>query len=129
MKKRVGWLAILLATIVLLAIGGVRDRGATNTLERAREIAATTKCPVCVGESVGQSNAAASLIIKEEIARQIAAGRTNDEVRVGIAKAYDGAIQLTPPATGAASLVWVVPIVALVILAAFATSIFRRSKQ
>lgn len=127
MRRRIGWVAILAVTIVLLVIGGTRDRGAASTLERVREISATTKCPVCVGESVGQSNAPASVIIKKEIANEVAAGKSDSEIRVFIASKYSGAVQLTPPATGAASLVWVLPVVLLVLLAAAAITVFRRS--
>ncbi len=112
---------------MLLVIGGARDRGAASTLERVREISATTKCPVCVGESVGQSNAAASVIIKKEIANQVAAGKSDNEIRVFIASTYSGAVQLTPPATGAASLVWVIPVMLFVLLGAVAITVFRRT--
>jgi cytochrome c-type biogenesis protein CcmH len=128
LRRRLGWLAILAATVVLLAIGGARGRGPASTPERVRAIAATTKCPVCVGESVGQSNAPASLVIKEEIARLIASGRSDDEIRAAIVKNYPAAIQLTPPATGAGSLVWVLPVVALVGLGAGLVVTFRRGR-
>jgi cytochrome c-type biogenesis protein CcmH/NrfF len=127
LRRRLGWFAILAVTVVLLVIGGARDRGAASTLERVREISATTKCPVCVGESVGQSNAPASVIIKKEIANQVAAGKSDTEIRVFIASKYSGAVQLTPPATGAASLVWVLPVVLLVLLGAVAIKVFRRT--
>jgi cytochrome c-type biogenesis protein CcmH/NrfF len=127
MRKRIGWFAILGISIVLLVIGGARDRGTASTLERSREIAATTKCPVCIGESVGQSNAPASVIIKEEIARQIRAGRSDNEIRFSIASKYSGAIQLTPPATGSASIVWVLPAALLVLLGAVAVRVFRKT--
>ena len=127
MKRRIGWIAILVATIVLLGIGGVRNPGAATTPERVRAISETTKCPVCVGESVAQSNASSSVIIREEIARQVRAGRTDDEVRVNIEKQYVGAIQLTPPATGSGSLVWILPTLLLVALGALAVRVFRRT--
>jgi cytochrome c-type biogenesis protein CcmH len=127
LRRRIGWFAILAVTTVLLVIGGARDRGAASTLERVREISATTKCPACVGESVGQSNAPASVIIKKEIANQVAAGKSDSEIRVFIASTYAGAVQLTPPATGAASLVWVLPVMLLVLLGAVAITVFRRT--
>ena len=128
MNRRIGWMAIAVAVIVLLSIGASRDRGAATTPERVREIAATTKCPVCAGESVGQSSAPSSLVIKEEIARQIAAGRSDNEIRVLIAKSYPGASQLTPPATGAGSVVWILPVRVLVAFAAGLVVIFRRGR-
>jgi cytochrome c-type biogenesis protein CcmH len=112
LRRRIGWFAILAVTVVLLVIGGARDRGAASTLERVREISATTKCPV---------------IIKKEIANQVAAGKSDTEIRVFIASTYSGAVQLTPPATGAASLVWVLPVMLLVLLGAVAITVFRRT--
>jgi cytochrome c-type biogenesis protein CcmH/NrfF len=127
-SKRVGWAAILVISAVLLTIGASRDRGAATTPERVRAIAATTKCPVCVGESVGQSNAPASLVIKEEIARLVSAGRSDDQVRADIARSYPDAIQLTPPATGAGSIVWILPVVLLIAVSARLFVVFRREQ-
>lgn len=129
MTKKAGWVAILIATVVLLGIGATRHGAAASTAERVQAIAATTKCPVCVGESVGQSNAPASIIIREEIARQVRAGRTDNEVRAAISSQYPDAAQLRPPASGASSLVWILPVFVLVALSAGLVVIFRRGRQ
>jgi cytochrome c-type biogenesis protein CcmH/NrfF len=126
--RRLGWLAIALFTAALFTIGAARGRGPSTTPERVAAIASTTKCPVCVGESVAESSAPASLVIKEEIARQVGAGRSDNEIRVLIARSYSGAIQLTPPATGAGSVVWVLPVLALVGVGAGLFTTFRRGQ-
>jgi len=123
--RRLGWVVVIAAVVTALVIGGLRDRGARTDRERADAIAKTIKCPICNGESVFVSRVAVAGSIRDEIARRIGEGRTDDEVRAIVEKAYPGS-QLVPPASGFSSLIWVLPVFAVVVSLFALASAFRR---
>jgi cytochrome c-type biogenesis protein CcmH len=90
--------------------------------ERLFALSAQLKCQQCVGESVADSQSPSAVQFREEIAAQMAQGRTDDEILNFFAERYDQEILLTPPASGVGALVWIIPVVAvgggLVLLAA-----------
>jgi cytochrome c-type biogenesis protein CcmH len=118
-------MAVVLAAF--LTVGFTRSDGPRTNQERVDAIAKTIKCPVCRSESVFDSRADASQNIRDEIARQVAAGRTDDQIRAYINDRFkDQGLLLVPSKTGVDSLVWVLPVVVLV-LAAFGLGVaFRR---
>jgi cytochrome c-type biogenesis protein CcmH len=111
--------------VALLVAGATRGNGPVTQADRARAIGQTIKCPVCGGETIADSKVSVAVAIRELVARELAAGKTDDEVRAVVERQYPDT-QLTPPATGITSLVWVLPVVVLVFgLAGLATA-FRR---
>jgi cytochrome c-type biogenesis protein CcmH len=118
-------MAVVLAAA--LTIGVTRAGGPRTNEERVEAIAKTIKCPVCRSESVFDSKADASQNIRDEIARQVAAGRTDDQIRAFInARFQDQGLLLVPPKSGVDSLVWVLPVVALVLAGGGLALAFRR---
>jgi cytochrome c-type biogenesis protein CcmH len=92
-------------------------------------IARTVKCPECSGESVAESNSSYSRAARIEIAEQVQAGRTDDEVRDYLESRFPG-ILLTPTSTGVAGLIWIIPVVAFVFsLAGLAVAFTRWSND
>lgn len=128
MKSRFGWIAIGILAVALVVAGALRDRSPSNPTERAQAIAKTVRCPVCGGETVAESRVSVAVAIRELIARELAAGKTDDEVRAVIETQYEGT-QLVPPSRGFASTVWVLPVVALGLGAFALGSSFRRWRQ
>jgi cytochrome c-type biogenesis protein CcmH len=109
-----------------LTIGVTRAGGPRSNEERVEAIAKTIKCPVCRSESVFDSKADASQNIRDEIARQVAAGRSDDQIRAFINDRFqDQGLLLVPPKSGVDSLVWVLPVVALVLAAGGLAVAFR----
>jgi cytochrome c-type biogenesis protein CcmH/NrfF len=125
MTKRVAWMALLVAVAVALYIG-TTDRTAPSADERVRDIAATVACPACAGESAADSGATAAVFVRNEISRRVAAGESDDQIRAALAASYGDSILLTPPGTGAASLVWILPVAGLVAAFAGLGFTFRR---
>jgi cytochrome c-type biogenesis protein CcmH len=122
------WLAMGVIVVVTLALASGSDRPRTNA-ERIDAIAETVKCPTCKGESVLTSQALAAQDIRDEIARQVRAGRTDDQVRAFIAERIGGQYLLTPSAGGLGGLTWALPVVVLVVgfgALAFAFAKWRR---
>lgn len=124
-RRRIGWIAAIAVLAAALVIGGLRDRGPRSNRERADAIAKTIKCPICNGESVFVSRVAVAGSIRDEIARRIGEGRTDDEVRALVERGYPGS-QLVPPASGFSSLIWVLPVFAVVVSLFGLASAFRR---
>jgi len=112
--------------IVSLVRATIDDGPPRNSEEQVRAIAKTMKCPVCKSQSVADSDAAASRAIRVEIARLVDEGRSPGEVRTAIAATYGDQVQLIPPGSGFAGLVWILPVVALVAALAAVSSAFAR---
>jgi cytochrome c-type biogenesis protein CcmH len=120
------WLGLGVILLVALVVGVAQSGGASTPAERIDAIAKTVKCPVCPGESVYESRNSVALNIKNEIAREVRAGRSDDEIRAGLADKYGDSILLVPRTTGIDSVVWVLPVVVLVVGAVGLGLAFRR---
>jgi cytochrome c-type biogenesis protein CcmH len=124
--RTVGWLALAVVLAVAL-VAGVRDDGGPRTPEeRARNLAETIACPACDGQSVAESDAAASRGIRTLIAERIEAGASDDAIRDELVGTWGESILLTPDSSGVAGLVWVIPVAALVLALAGVAFAFRR---
>ena len=119
------WLGLAALAAALIVVGAQRANGPVNNTERIDAITKTLKCPVCAGESVYESRVPVAQNIREEVARQVAAGRTDAAIRQRIEGAFPGS-QLVPPAEGANLVLWVAPVVALVLALGGLTLAFRR---
>ena len=127
LKRWPGWLLMAVVLAAFLTIGATRAGGARSNAERVDAIAKTIKCPICRSESVYDSKAQASQNIRDEIARQVATGRTDGEIRSYINDRFqDQGLLLVPPKTGIDSLVWVLPVVVVVLAAGGLAVAFRR---
>lgn len=82
----------LLACGAVLALATSTGRGSAET---ARDIAADLACPSCEGQSVAESDSPVAAGMRETIARQLAQGRTPEEVRAWFTNRY-GAEVLRP---------------------------------
>jgi cytochrome c-type biogenesis protein CcmH len=127
LKRWPGWLLMAAVLAAFLTIGATRASGLRSNADRVEAISKTIKCPVCRSESVFDSKADASQNIRDEIARQVSAGRTDGEIRAYINDRFkDQGLLLVPSKTGIDSLVWVLPVVALVLAAGGLIVAFRR---
>lgn len=126
LKGRLSWAAMALLAVVLLAFGATRSSGPSTQEERIDAISKRLACPTCNGESIYVSRASAAESIRNEIARQVAAGqRADDDIVAYIESRFPGSL-LLPRAEGVDSLVWVLPVVALVCGFGGLVVVFRR---
>ena len=108
------WALMAVLTAGLLALGTSRDRGPSTQQDRIDVISKQLACPTCNGESIYVSRAPAAESIRNEIARQVAAGQnTDDEVVAFIENRFPGSV-LLPRTDGVESLVWILPVLLLV---------------
>ena len=124
------WLAYLLLVPVLgmaLFVGARSgDTGPPTPAQRTSGIAAQVRCPTCEGLSAAESDAPASVAIREEIRRRVDAGQSDQEVRAFLVGRYGRDILLTPEGSGVAGLVWALPVAGLVLAAGGLVVTFRR---
>lgn len=113
-SRRVGWVAIVVAALALLVVASIDRGGAETDAERIQRLTESFACPVCQGESVAESNAAAAATIREFIADEVTAGRSDAEIRDQLVEGYGGKVLRNPPADGVATLVWLLPVLAAV---------------
>lgn len=129
LKGRLAWAAMAVLTVGLLAFGATRSSGPSTQEERIDAISKRLACPTCNGESIYVSRASAAESIRNEIARQVAAGqRTDDDVVAFIESRFPGSL-LLPPSEGVDSLVWVLPVIALVCGFGGLVVVFRKWKR
>lgn len=74
------------------------------------EIARDLRCPVCQGESAGESNAGVAVEMRRIIAEQLAQGKSREEIRAFFVQRYGDWILSQPPARGVNLLVWLSPL-------------------
>lgn len=123
------WLPYLLLGPVLavaLFVGAGGGDGPPSPAARAARISADVRCPTCEGLSTADSEAPASVAIRQEIGRRVDAGESDAEVREYLMSRYGKDIILTPDGTGVAGLVWALPVAAVVCAAAGLALVFRR---
>ena len=130
LKRWPGWVLLVLVVAGFLAFGSTRDAGARTPEERVEEISKQLACPVCNGETVYESRNPSSAAIRAEVKAQVTTtDATDDEIIAYIVQQFGADTQLLPKASGFESLVWVLPLVALVCAGVGLFFAFRRWKQ
>ncbi len=106
-----------LVLVALLAIIGAvawsaRPHDATAA-ERVDRISSELRCVTCQGLSVKDSSAASARQMRDVVARGVAEGRTDDEIRDEFRASYGDWVLLSPSTSSWTGLIWLVPLVAL----------------
>lgn len=116
-------LGLLFAGSLMVA---ARPERVVTPQARVERIATEVRCPTCKGLSVAQSDAEAAKAAKAFIAEQVAAGRTDPQIKSELQRRYGPQILLRPSARGLSGLVWAVPVAAGVLaLAALGWAVQR----
>ncbi|MCU0309684.1 MAG: cytochrome c-type biogenesis protein CcmH [Acidimicrobiales bacterium] len=123
------WAVLFVVVVTLLAFGSQGTTGDLTAQDRVTNLARTIKCPTCSGESAAESNAPSSQEVRRDIALRIEQGQTDDEIRAFYVSRYGDGILLTPASTGVASLVWIIPVVAVVVAGAGLVVVLRRGTR
>jgi cytochrome c-type biogenesis protein CcmH len=120
------WLVLAGVLLVALIIGTRPDDTPRTTEEHVFAIAETVRCPTCRSQSVADSEAPVSRQIRAEIARRVAAGDSDDEIRDYLVGRFGQEVLLTPSASGVTGLVWIIPVVAVAAAVTGLVLAFRR---
>jgi cytochrome c-type biogenesis protein CcmH len=126
-KKWPAWVVLALVVGGFLWYGSTRGSGPRTVDDRVASITKRLACPVCDGESVYESANDASAAIRSEVRLKVTTtDASDDQIIAYIVRQYSAKTQLVPSATGFDSLVWVLPVVALVCAAVGLFFAFRR---
>jgi cytochrome c-type biogenesis protein CcmH len=114
---RSGWWPIGAAAVVAAGLATATLLGPLvgppSLQDEVLAIARDVRCPECEGESAATSNAAASLAIRAEIAKDLQAGETKSEILDHLAAEYGTWILYRPPARGGFVALWAAPALAV----------------
>ncbi|MFV0524330.1 MAG: cytochrome c-type biogenesis protein CcmH [Acidimicrobiales bacterium] len=126
--RRLAWVAVAVAAVALLVVAAADRGGAETDAERIQRLSASYACPQCQGESVAESNAAVAVTIRQFIGEEVSSGATDEQIRDQLVTAYGARVLLNPPATGLGSLVWVLPVMAVVAGAVLVAAMLSRNR-
>ena len=106
--------ALLMITCALWltagAAGDPADRLADPAREaRARDLFREVRCLVCQNESIDDSEAELASDLRRIVRQQVAAGRTDAEVRSFLVARYGKFVLLKPPFDAGTALLWLTP--------------------
>ena len=101
--------AVVAATSALVVVAVRADSNGGTLRERTVALAETIRCPVCQDLSVADSPSTIAREFRRTIARQLAAGRSPDQVRSFFVQRYGESILLSPTARGLNLVAWLGP--------------------
>ena len=107
------WLGLVLVAVVVLVVGTQRH-GHPSLQAQTMHIAGMVRCPVCEGQSAAESQAPASVQIRDQIRQELSAGQSQSQILSGLVAAYGPGILEKPEARGVGLLLWVLPVLAVV---------------
>jgi cytochrome c-type biogenesis protein CcmH len=93
---------------------------------RVFEIGNELRCPTCVAESVGESNASIAREMRQIIQEQLDEGRSRAEILAYFQDRYGDWILLSPPRRGVLLLVWLLPVAAVLVAGGGLVVLMRR---
>jgi len=105
--------AALVAIGILVAVALAGRSAPPDPRQQAHELAAGLHCPVCKDLSAADSPAPLARQMREQIRRQLAAGRTPAEIRQSFVAAYGPTVLMSPPDQGWGRAVRLAPLVVL----------------
>ena len=106
--------APLLALSIVMALLLVGPAGAALPLlpeheARAHRLAQSLRCPVCQNQTVAESDAPLAADLRGQIQAQVAAGRSDEEVRAFMVRRFGDFVLYEPPRTPQTLLLWLGP--------------------
>jgi cytochrome c-type biogenesis protein CcmH len=97
--------------------------------QRARDLSREIRCVVCQSQSVAESDADIAKDVRAIIREQIAAGKSDQEVRDYLVARYGDFVLFDPPFKASTYALWIGPFAILVVAAIGVTIYFRRRAQ
>ncbi len=89
------------------------DQNLTAEEQRIAKLFREIRCPICVAQSVAESDAEASKSLRIFIREEVAAGKTNTQIRSALSERYGPSILLRPELRTSTAFLWLAPWLAL----------------
>lgn len=110
-RRLLAWLGVVVIGGSAFLFGAVDEGPPRTDADRVYSLAKKFGCPVCDGQSVAESDSVVARNIRQQIARRVDDGRSDEIIIAELEAAFPGN-DYTPAASGLSSLVWVLPVVA-----------------
>lgn len=119
--------ALCTAVAVWLAVAlGAAFAQSGDLDQQVFEIARQLRCPVCVSESVADSNSRVAIEMRDVIQQQLEEGQSEAQILAFFQERYGDWILQEPPRRGIHLLVWLLPVIVAVIGAGTLAYFVRR---
>jgi cytochrome c-type biogenesis protein CcmH len=120
-------LIALFAVLTMAAASDPAERLADPGQEaRAREIFREVRCLVCQNESIDDSEAELAADLRQVVRGQVAAGRSDEQIRDFLVDRYGEFVLLKPPFSAGNAALWAGPFVVLLLGALILAVLLRR---
>lgn len=106
---------LVVAMVVMGAVLAFMISTQPVNIDRAQQIGARVRCPVCQGESIADSPAQMAQDMMAVISEKVAQGATDQQIIDDLLASYSGAVLLDPPVSGATLWLWLAPVVAVAV--------------
>ncbi|MBF0283355.1 MAG: cytochrome c-type biogenesis protein CcmH [Magnetococcales bacterium] len=107
--------ALMLGSLLLVAVAGAAERGEEPSEELVRRIAKDLRCAVCQNQSVYESNSDLAKDMLGVIRDKVRAGETEPAIRDYFLQRYGDYIYLEPLKSGGNWILWAGPFLGLLI--------------
>ncbi|HXS08187.1 MAG TPA: cytochrome c-type biogenesis protein [Rhizomicrobium sp.] len=126
MKKLIFLLLLLAAPAFAAPAPDTFPNPAMET--RARALQRQLRCLVCQGESIDESGATLAADLRHLVRQQIAAGKSDAEIKSFLVARYGDFILMQPPLQADTMILWLAPFVVLLGAGAVAFWAIRRAR-
>lgn len=119
MRVALAFVPLLLGCAPLLAQDGPPPPLANVQLDdpakeaRALSLMETLRCIQCQSQSIHDSDAPMAQAMRHEVRSRVAMGQSDAQITNWLVERYGNKVSFTPPASGAALLLWCLPILVL----------------
>ncbi len=115
-----------LAFVCVLAVALLEAPATASAQGRIAHLESLVKCPACDDLSVAESNATSSIAVRHDIERRVKEGQSDNKILTSLEATYGTSILLSPATSGLGSLLWLVPLLALLALVVAGVRLVRR---
>jgi cytochrome c-type biogenesis protein CcmH len=98
--------------------------------QRLKSLGEQLRCLVCQNQTIAESNASLALDLRNQIRAQVAAGKSDDEIRAYMVARYGDFVLYNPPLKATTLLLWIGPFALLGVgIAVLAWVVLRRGRR
>ncbi|NNC98108.1 MAG: cytochrome c-type biogenesis protein CcmH [Gammaproteobacteria bacterium] len=87
------------------------------------------RCLVCQNETIAGSNAPLAVDLRQQVANQLRAGKTNHEIREYMSARYGEFVHYRPANSGKTKVLWLAPVILLTILLVIFIAVVKKMQS
>ena len=109
--------------LAVMAVQGAQEESLQKT---ARELYALIMCPICSGQTIGQSSNKTSAQMRDLVLKKLRQGETKEEILQYFSSKYGERILAEPTKSGFNRMLWLLPFVIVVVAVVVISFLMRR---